>query len=166
MKASILGSPLRGPFELSSIRLLLETWSKIKDGYLGRSLERQPICLPWGLSFDQVDHHIILSHYRDSITDLLFNHVPQETAIMKIHWGHHPIISAPPINIYGLPWWLYGKESACNAGDPGSVLGWGGSPGEGNGYPLQYSCPENSIYTGDWQATVHGVSKNQKWLSN
>ena len=71
MKASIRGSPHRGPFELSSIRLLLETWSKIKDCYLGRSLERQPICLPWGLSFDQVDHHIILSHYRDSITDLL-----------------------------------------------------------------------------------------------
>ena len=37
------------------------------------------------------------------------------------------------------------KESACNAGDPGSILGLGRSPGEGNGYPLQYTCLENSI---------------------
>ena len=38
-----------------------------------------------------------------------------------------------------------GKESACNVGDPGSVPGSGKSPGEGNGYPLQYSCLENSM---------------------
>ena len=37
---------------------------------------------------------------------------------------------------------LDGKESACNAGDPGLILGWGRSPGGGNGYPLQYSCLE------------------------
>ena len=47
-----------------------------------------------------------------------------------------------------------GKESACN-GDPGSVPGWGRSPGEGNGYLLQYSCLENAMVRG----TVHGVSK-------
>ena len=42
--------------------------------------------------------------------------------------------------VLGLPWWLSSKESACNAGDPGSVPGSGRSPGEGNGNPLQYSC--------------------------
>ena len=36
-------------------------------------------------------------------------------------------------------------ESTCNAGDPGSIPGWGRFPGEGNGYPLQYFCLENSI---------------------
>ena len=41
-----------------------------------------------------------------------------------------------------------GKESACSAGDPGSIPGWGRSPGEGNGSPLQYSCLENSMDTG------------------
>ena len=51
------------------------------------------------------------------------------------------------------------RESACNAGDVGSILGPGRSPGEGNGYPLQYSCLENSIDGGAWQATVHGVTK-------
>ena len=43
-----------------------------------------------------------------------------------------------------------GKASACNAGDPGSILGLGRSPGEGNGNPLQYSCLENSRDGGAW----------------
>ena len=52
-----------------------------------------------------------------------------------------------------------GKESACNAGDLGSSPGSVRSPGEGNGYPLWYSCLENSMDRGAWPATVHGVSK-------
>ena len=48
-------------------------------------------------------------------------------------------------HMYGLPSWLSGKESACNAGDPGSISGLGRSPGEGNGHPLQYPCLENSM---------------------
>ena len=54
-----------------------------------------------------------------------------------------------------------GKESTYNAGDPGSVPGLGRSPGEGNGYPLQFSCLENSMNRGAWRATVHGVAKSQ-----
>ena len=50
------------------------------------------------------------------------------------------------------------KESACNAGDPGSIPASGRCPGEGNGNPLQYSCLENSMDRGAWQATVHGVA--------
>ena len=50
-----------------------------------------------------------------------------------------------------------GKESACNAGDPGSIPGLERSPGEGNGTPLQYSCLENPMDGGAWQATVHGI---------
>ena len=53
-----------------------------------------------------------------------------------------------------------GNESAYNAGDSGSIPGSGRSPGEGNGYPLQYSHLENSMDRGDWQATVHGVTKS------
>ena len=51
------------------------------------------------------------------------------------------------------------KASAYNAGDLGSITGWGRSPGEGNGNPLQYSCLENPIDRGAWQATVHGVTR-------
>ena len=59
-----------------------------------------------------------------------------------------------------IPGYSGGKESACNAGDPGSIPGWGRSPGEGSGNPLQYSCLENSIDRGASWATVHGVAKD------
>ena len=48
----------------------------------------------------------------------------------------------------GLPWWLSGKESACNVGDLGSVPGMGRSPGGGHGNPLQYLCLENPMDRG------------------
>ena len=49
------------------------------------------------------------------------------------------------------------KNLPGKVGDPGSIPGLGRSPGEGYGYPLQYSGLENSIDRGVWQATVHGV---------
>ena len=52
------------------------------------------------------------------------------------------------------------KASAYNAGDPGSIPGSGRSLGEGNGNPLQYSCLENPMDEGSWQATDHGVAKS------
>ena len=52
------------------------------------------------------------------------------------------------------------NESTCNAGDPGSITEWERSPGEGNGYPLQYSCLENPTDRGAWLATVHGVKES------
>jgi len=58
------------------------------------------------------------------------------------------------------------KESACNAGDPGSVSGLERSPGEGNGYPFQYSCLENPMDRGAWQAKVHGVTMSWTRLSD
>ena len=58
------------------------------------------------------------------------------------------------------------EESACKVGDLGSIPGLGRYPGEGNGYPLQDSCLENSMDSGAWQATVHGVTKSWTRLSN
>ena len=57
------------------------------------------------------------------------------------------------------PRWL-SKESACKAGDLGSIPGLGRSPGEGDGNPLQYSCLENPMDRGSWRAAVHGVTEN------
>ena len=54
------------------------------------------------------------------------------------------------ILLRGFPGGSDGKESACSAGDPGSIPGLGRSPGEGNGNPLQYSCLENSMDKGAW----------------
>ena len=62
--------------------------------------------------------------------------------------------------LLGFPCGLPGKESACNAGDLGSIPGLGRSPAEGEGYPLQYACLENSMDGGAWQATVHRVSES------
>ena len=53
-----------------------------------------------------------------------------------------------------------GEDSACDVGDLGLIPGFGRSPGEGNGNALQYSCLENPMDRGVWQATVPGVSKN------
>ena len=59
-----------------------------------------------------------------------------------------------------------GTESVFNAGDPGLNPGQGRSPGERNGYPLQYSCLENPMERGGWQTTVHGVAKTQTRLND
>ena len=59
-----------------------------------------------------------------------------------------------------------GKESACNAGDLGSVPGSGRSTGRGHGNPLQYSCLENPTNREAWQATVHAVAKSRIQLSD
>ena len=66
----------------------------------------------------------------------------------------------------GFPSGSDGKESACNTEDLGMMPGWGRSPGEGNGNPLQYSCLENSMDREDGQATVHGVTKSWIQLSH
>ena len=65
----------------------------------------------------------------------------------------------------GFPGGSDGKESACNAGDPGSVAGSGRSPGEEIGNPLKHSCLENPVDRGAWRATVPGVAKSQTGLS-
>ena len=59
----------------------------------------------------------------------------------------------------GFPGSSDGTETACSAGDPGSIPGSGRSPGEGNGNPFQHSCLENCVDREDWWATVHGVTR-------
>ena len=66
----------------------------------------------------------------------------------------------------GFPGGSAGKESACNAGALGLILGLGTSLSGGHGHPPQYSCLENPMDTGAWWATVHGVVKSRTWLSD
>ena len=59
------------------------------------------------------------------------------------------------------------KESACSAGDPDLIPGLGRPPGDGKGYPLQYSCLQNSLDTGAWRAIVHCSQRvGHNWAIN
>ena len=82
-------------------------------------------------------------------------------------FGEHTINKPLPlVASWGFPGGSAGKESACKAENPGSIPGLGRFPGEGNGYPVQYSCLENSMDRGAWWATVYGVAESWIRLSN
>ena len=70
------------------------------------------------------------------------------------------------VSYVGFPGGSDDKESTCNAGDPGSIPGLGRSIGEKNSNPFQYSCLENSMDRGAWQATVYGVAKSRTQQSD
>ena len=75
---------------------------------------------------------------------------------------------AVPVAISGFPGDTNVKNPPANAGDigdGGSVPGWGRSPGEGNGYPLQHPCLKNPTDRGGWWAMVHEVTQSQTRLS-
>ena len=92
--------------------------------------------------------------------------VPNNLLSISVHTAQEPPACA------AFYWrWLSGKESACDAGvagDAGSILGSGRSPGGGHGNRPQYSCLEHPMDRGAWQATFHGMAKSRtrlKWLS-
>ena len=80
----------------------------------------------------------------------------------RLHFHFDSIILLFTLILLGFPGGSDGKESACNAGDPGLIPESGRSSGEGNGNSLQYSCLENSMDRGAWWAIVPGVTKSQK----
>ena len=77
----------------------------------------------------------------------------------RVVWGYQPLFG-------GFPGGSDCKGSACNVEDLDLIPGLGRSPGEGNGYPFQYSCLENPMDRGAWWATIHGVAKSWTRLSN
>ena len=89
--------------------------------------------------------------------------LPLDSWVGKIPWRR---VRLPAPVFLSFPGNSDGKESACNAGDLGSIPGLGRSPGEGDGTPLQYSCLENPMDGGAWWAAVHGVPKSQTRLSD
>ena len=84
---------------------------------------------------------------------------------MKTHFMQLKLVYLKLDSNMGFPGGSDSKESACNAGDPGSIPGSGRPPGEGNGNPLQYFCLENSMDRGAWQSTVHGVTKKSDMIA-
>ena len=98
-----------------------------------------------GIFLHQESNHCLLHWQADS---LLLSH--QGSPTLTVLRSTRQLFS-------GFPHSSVGKESACNAGDPGLIPGSGKSPAEGNGNPLQYSCLENPMDREAWQATIHGV---------
>ena len=88
-------------------------------------------------------NHLILCH------PLLLKRLCKEFLFVLLAFLEYLLLFTSCLSMMvGFPGSSDGKESACNAGDPGSIPGSGRSPGEGNGNPLQYSCLENPMDRG------------------
>ena len=86
---------------------------------------------------------------------------------IQYHWQSAANRSLPTISTFCLPGGSVVKNPpAHNTRDTDSIPGWERSPGEENGNPLQYSCPENPVDRGAWRAAVNGVGKSWTWLSH
>ena len=98
---------------------------------------------------------------RASLVAQLVKNLPamQETLVQFLG-GEVPLDKLPIPVFLGFPGGSDGKESTCNVGDLGLIPGLGRSSGEGNSYPLHYSCLENTTNRGDWHLTIYGVSQN------
>ena len=122
-------------------------------------LSQFQLSLPW-----QPVSGIKMSNTKQEGLSILQCRRPQfESWDWKIPWRRDRL----PIAVFmGFPGGADGKESACNAGDLGSIPGLRRAPGRGHGNPLQYSCLENPHGKGAWWATVHGVTKSWVWWSN
>ena len=95
-------------------------------------------------------------------TELMFE--IERQSLGKGHLGTRKIGNGH--SLFGFPGGSVGKESTCNAGDLNLTPGWGRSPGEGSGNPLQYCCLGNPMDREAWQATVYGVLNSWTWLSD
>ena len=137
-----------------------------KDRNFPQLDSRQQICLPSG--YEPVKGQFrecgVLSYSRKKTTLMESTegtwNVKLRQAFLMIKHGN-----MTHILIHGFPGGSDGKESACNAGDPGLLPGSGRSPEERNGYPLQY-YQENSVVGWTWSAKVHGVANSRTRLSD
>ena len=116
-------------------------------------------CLRWSHGEEEATFHAKLSLYQCSA----FFNACTKGLVCYSPWGGKESDMTEWLNwteeVMGLPG---GKDSAWrNARDPGSVPGWGRSPGEGKGNPLQYSCLGNPRDRGAWWATVHRLTKSR-----
>ena len=92
----------------------------------------------------------------------------QRSLVGFISWGRKELDTTGRLRTWdlgGFPSGSDGKKSAYNVGDQGLIPGYGRSPGEGHGNPLQCSCLENRMDRGAWRAAVHGATGSRTGLS-
>ena len=108
--------------------------------------------------------HVVWSHlHKTSWKGTLIETECRSAVILGCEWEQGLAKNGGITRMMGLPGSSVGQESACSAGDPGSIPGWAWSPEEGDGNPHQYSCLENPV---ERRATVQGVTKSQTRLSD
>ena len=115
--------------------------------------------------------NILLDYFKITIRHELQSSSTSEKYLFSVKGlfrGKDPVIHWVNAQFHttGFPCSSVGKESACNAGDPGLISGLGGSPGEGNGNPLQYSCLENPHEQRSLAGYSPWACKSQTRLSN
>ena len=141
----------------------LEEWSRGLSGMLLTYSFSIWVLGPWAFLVMKIHQTVLLGHVHFF---LYVYYTSIKTTIKMRRTLSWKTLVCVHIHIKGgFPGDSDGKESACNAGDPGSIPGLGRSPGERNGNPLQYSCLENSMDGGAWQAIVHAVAKSRIRLS-
>ena len=141
----------------SLIKSLLDSFSRvIQNGFELTSLKRSVWC--------ETKQGTVITD------DVLFSDGSTQRLSRSMYFEFPQQSAKTPVFLTGLSTCIghlcSGKESACNAGDLGSIPGSGRSSGKGNGNPLQYSCLESSMDRGAWWATVHGVTESQTGLSD
>ena len=150
-----------------------KSWTLLGDWTTTEERNVQETCLKCTISF-----FWILAFWRSQLTweDLLSKTSFHSSEFLRPHGQQNLSWLVPWITICLFPFCYTvsrgffddsdGKESSCNVGDRGSIprLGW--SPGEGVGYPLQYSCLENSMDRGAWWTAVRGVTESEHWTTN
>ena len=106
-----------------------------------------------------IHNGILLSHKWNTSESVLMRWMNLEPIIQSEVNQKEKVKYCILMHILGFPHSSVSKESACNAGDPGSIPWSGRTPGEGNGNPLQYSCLENPMDRVFWQPTIDGVAR-------
>ena len=149
MQARILGT-------LSTSNLFSSSFSS-KSKMLLRSIHISPLALSSILSQTTLCQALIFSFF-PSMHFLQFRRPWFNSWVRKIPWRRDRL---PTPVFLGFPCSSFGKDSLCNVGDLGLIPGLGRTPGEGKGYPLQYSDLENSM-----DCIVHGISKSRTRLND
>ena len=152
-------------------------WQPAPVFLLGESDGRRSLVgySPWGRKESHTTErlHLLYGYLLRKIGLLILSSLESDQAdcftfdSLRDWWfGHFNLWCNKSIIILRASLLAHSEESACNAGEPGLIPGSERSPREENGYPPQYSCLENPLDRGAWQATVHGVAKSWTQLSD
>ena len=144
---------------------ILEYYMSLKNSSFGVLNSGDPSLIPGlGRSAGEEIGYLVQYSWASLVAQLVKNPPAMQETPVQFLGQEDPLEKGyrlPTPVFLGFPGGSDGKESTRNAGDLGSIPELRRSPGEGNSYPCQYSCLENSMDRGAWQATVHDVTKSR-----